>query len=437
MRLIEPFRRVRRAAAYCAGLLTFLLIVFVVANVCAYVALRPAPARPNLFSDGVPRGAPASVALYRQVFNLTPDEDPFGRLDASPPMARHPTLPFITAPTKNRYVHVGREGLRYEPGWTDEQVASLLTGSRPLIFAFGGSTTFGHGVADDETWPFSFNREAALPEDDASARTPGVMLNFGAHAYDQRTEISKLIYLLTNGYRPAAVVFLDGWNDVLLSRSNMRHVDRVIYHGFSTGHGEITFTPGGRITQLRTRDQFLNFLPLWQYLRARGRAAPKTEAIRLERDAFIDGFDFLEADHVYHHWAELGEAHREHYKRLIIESYRSNLRLLNALADGYGFKVNVFFQPIGILDETNSFLAPQARTAVGYRYIKELVDTVRDAIARGELDMIDISQSLEGFDGPRYIDPVHYTPAAHWALARVIARQLAHRRRPQSMDINR
>ena len=84
-----------------------------------------------------------------------------------------------------------------------------------------------------------------------SAATRPVVLNFGAQAYDQRTETDKLIYLLRRGYRPTKVVMLDGWNDLFLARSNMRAVDRVVYHGFAQGRGEIAFTPGGTSIGLR------------------------------------------------------------------------------------------------------------------------------------------------------------------------------------------
>ncbi len=401
-----------RGATTAFTVLGITAALFVIANVYAYYALPLVPpvGGQYVFSF-LPASAPASLDLYRRAFNLKPGEDPLGRFKATPRFGSHPTLPFITAPTQNHYYHIGREGLRYEPDWDDESVTSLLSGPHPLIFAMGGSTTLGHGVADDETWPYFFNR---LRPDSGS----GVMLNFGAHAYDQRTEISKLIYLLTNGYRPRAVIFLDGWNDTFMPRSNMRHVDSIIYHGFATGHGEIVLTPNSANKAIR--NQFLKLLPFIQYLKKR--KLPNSRTIKIERDAFVDGFDFVEAEYAFAHWPELAELHREEYKKLILESYRSNLKLIKTLADGYGFKAYVFFQPIGLLDPANLFVLPQTRTEPGYRYVQEIVDTVRTAIARGDIDMIDISQVFNDLDEPRYIDAEHYTPAANSVLARVIAR---------------
>ena len=46
------------------------------------------------------------------------------------------------------------------------------------------------------------------------------------------------------------------------------------------------------------------------------------------------------------------------------------------------------------------------------------MDTViRSAIARGEIDMIDLSKSLAGVEGNLYVDVVHYAPTANKRLA--------------------
>jgi len=342
------------------------------------------------------------------------------RFKASPTFAAHPTLSFITEPINNTYFHIGYEGIRYESGWGDSNVVSLLTGTRPLIFVLGGSTTLGHGLASDETWPYFLNTILAN-----GGRQPApIALNFGAQAYVQTLELAKLIYLLKSGYRPNTVIFLDGWNDLFMARSNMRLADQVIFHGFASGHGEIVFTPGAIIGKPNTLALFLQSLPVYRLLQEMKRVPHSIDSIRPARDAFADGFDFREADYLHFHWAEFGELHRERYKQLIVENYRGNLKLLQALASEYGFRVLVFYQPIGLLDSSNSFVSPLARQAPGYRYLAELNDTVRKAISSGHLQMIDISDALNSLNEVRYIDVAHYTPAANRELARVIATHL-------------
>lgn len=205
----------------------------------------------------------------------------------------------------------------------------------------------------------------------------------------------------------------------------MRLVDQVVYHGFATGHGEIAFTPGARIGAPRSLDLFAQSLPLYQLWRQITRPVPGIDAIVVERDAFRDGFDFREADYVYSHWLEFAERHRERFKQLVLAAYRTRLKLLATLADGYGFRLLAFYQPIGLFDETNVFVPPAARSARGYGYLSELDGTVRKAIAERELAMIDISDALDSLKEPRYIDVAHYTPQANRALARVIAQRIA------------
>jgi hypothetical protein len=396
-------------------------VLFAGVNFAAGLFLRTPSAPKDVFAAVDWPGSASSKDLYRKIFKLSAGDDPMARFSASPPLVMHPTLPFAAQRIDNRYYRVGLEGIRYEPGWSDEQVGALLAGSRPLIFAFGGSTTFGHGLAGEETWPHMLNTILEADARRTGAPTRPVVVNFGAPAYEQRTEIDKLIYLLRRGYRPSKVVMLDGWNDLFIARSNMRAVDRVVYHGFAQGRGEIAFTPGGTINRPSYVHLLLEYSPLQQLIRQWQSGPRRIEAVKLDRDAFVDGFDFGEADFVFRHWAQFGEDHRESYKREIVEYYRTNLKLLKALADAYGFACHVFYQPNGLLDDTNPFVSARARSAPGYRYISELVAVARAAIARGDIQMTDISDALLDVSGPRYLDVAHYSPEANAQLARTIA----------------
>ena len=426
LRFDEVAPRLGRLARTGLVMIGVLAIMFAGANFAASFFLRT-PSLPNdVFAAAAMDwpGSAASKKLYREVFKLSANDDPMARFGASPPLVMHPTLPFATQQIENRYFRVGLEGIRYEPGWSDEDVGALLAGSTPLIFAFGGSTTFGHGLAGDETWPHMLNAVLGANVGAGSPATRPVAINFGAQAYDQRTEIDKLIYLLRRGYRPTKVVMLDGWNDLFIARSNMRAVDRVVYHGFAQGRGEIAFTPGGTINRPSYLHLLLEYSPLQQLIRHWQDGPRRIETVKLDRDAFVDGFDFREADFVFRHWALFGEHHRERYKREIVEYYRTNLKLLKALADAYGFTFHVFYQPIGILDDTNPFVYARARGAPGYRYISELVAAVRAAIASGDIPMTDISGALTNMPGPRYLDVAHYSPEANAVLARTIANHM-------------
>ena len=112
----------------------------------------------------------------------------------------------------------------------------------------------------------------------------------------------------------------------------------------------------------------------------------------------------------------------EKYKGEIVEYYRANLKLLKALADAYGFGLDPFYQPNGLLDNTNPFVSratPAGRPAIATSR-SWLPARVRRSL-RGEVLMIDISDALADMPGPRYLDIAHYSPEANAVLARSIA----------------
>jgi hypothetical protein len=404
----------------CAALgISLLAFGLINALIGAVFLKEPTAAQPDLFSVVSQPGSPMGLDYYRRLFSLGPSEDPMARFKASPKIVQHPVLPFATETLKNQFFHIGLEGIRYEPGWDDLSVQSLLAGTRPLVFAFGGSTTLGHGLAGDETWPFMLN-QILRAEGSDNGQAP-IVVNFGAQAYDQKLEIDRLIYLLRKGYRPRQVLFLDGWNDLFLARSNMQLWDKVVYHGFSVGRGKIAYTPGTLMNRPATLQLALRAIPFVRLIDQYSSPPLAIPKVKHNRVAYMDGFDFHEAEFVFRNWAAYGELHRAEFIEQITAWYRSNLQLLRALAHGYGFQLTVLYQPIGALDPRNTFVPTHAHSAPGYQYIRALVAAVRAQISQGHLEMIDLTASLERVDGPRYIDVVHYAPAANRAIAEAIS----------------
>jgi hypothetical protein len=78
------------------------------------------------------------------------------------------------------------------------------------IFVFGGSTTFGAGVPDGQTF-------AAYLPSEWNARHPAravQVYNFGVHAYFSVQERLRFEQLLAAGRKPDLAVFVDGFNDI-------------------------------------------------------------------------------------------------------------------------------------------------------------------------------------------------------------------------------
>lgn len=107
------------------------------------------------------------------------------------------TLGFKEAPRTTQFVNVNKFGIRSTKS-EDDFIASLNNS----IWFFGGSTTFGYGVADNET----------IPANLASLLNSAV-INFGRGYYFSEQENLLMLKLLKNGYRPKKAIFLDGLNE--------------------------------------------------------------------------------------------------------------------------------------------------------------------------------------------------------------------------------
>ena len=116
-----------------------------------------------------------------------------------------------TSRTVKRYVPFaewGRKPMRGEVVNIDENGERIHRppgkGERGVVRFFGGSTTWGTGVADDETIPALFN---ALHPD-------WTVHNHGESGYYSRQELERLINVVHLGLPVDLVVFYDGYNDV-------------------------------------------------------------------------------------------------------------------------------------------------------------------------------------------------------------------------------
>ena len=70
------------------------------------------------------------------------------------------------------------------------------------IYCFGGSTTFGHGVSDNGTWPSFLKRNTGFE-----------VFNCGVVKNDLKSSLHTLVSLLRLGHKPDVIIFLDGINE--------------------------------------------------------------------------------------------------------------------------------------------------------------------------------------------------------------------------------
>ncbi len=115
-----------------------------------------------------------------------------------------PFTQFKERPNRGDYVNVDENGFRFSA----DQASWPPDPKKVNVFVFGGSTTFGYGVADLETVPSRLQEE--LRE---KFVTPVSVYNFGRGYYYSTQERVLFEKLLLSGYVPNVAIFIDGLND--------------------------------------------------------------------------------------------------------------------------------------------------------------------------------------------------------------------------------
>ncbi len=108
---------------------------------------------------------------------------------------------FVHEERRTRFVNINDHGIR--ANGTEHRAISAMEGA---VWAFGGSTTFGSGVADHETIPAQLERLLGRP-----------VINLGVRGEGSLMENRLLNYYLRIGYQPAMAIFLDGINEACRS----------------------------------------------------------------------------------------------------------------------------------------------------------------------------------------------------------------------------
>ena len=220
-------------------------------------------------------------------------------------------------PYRGKYVNVNAEGLRKTCGQTDPEA------SRPAVkkvFMFGGSTMFGSGVKDEWTIPSIFAKEIGRR---------GVTLqvvNLGIEAYVSTQEVIELMLQLRKGNIPDAVIFFDGVNDTA--------------GGFQLGVAGLPHNEFNREEEfnLLQRDE----LRRW----ATRQAASRLYSVRLLRGILRTAGLVREPPDSLPLRYETPIADRSALARAVVETYLSNMKLVRAMSEEYGFKYLFYWQPM-------------------------------------------------------------------------------------------
>lgn len=144
--LTKKIAKYTRDAGIILAISLFLLIAI---NWAAYYYLEHTANLDEEASLFISSRSAQGLEIRKRVFN-TEDETVLEAYTQAPGIRPHSVLHF-TEGASRPYYSVGVEGIRYLSNWSDEIVTGVLAQKKQNVFVFGGSTTFGHGVPDDDT----------------------------------------------------------------------------------------------------------------------------------------------------------------------------------------------------------------------------------------------------------------------------------------------
>lgn len=184
-------------------LLNTVLVVLLLNALCAVMfAVRDARRGPTLSGPETRYAEKDLAAVYPEY--TREDRVAMLRENWLRPYQYQEFVMFAEQPITGRFVNVTEIGFRK----SKNQAAWPPSTTNFNLFVFGGSTTFGYGLPDDQTVPSYLQETLGQGLD-----RPLCVYNFAAGWYYSTQERIRFERLLTDGYRPHAVIFIDGVND--------------------------------------------------------------------------------------------------------------------------------------------------------------------------------------------------------------------------------
>ena len=190
------FDRVARAFTFTAILLLNVIIALAVAEWAAGLALKQIRASKPVYMLSY------SDAEISALYNTDQPEryrEVIGEGWRMGDTVYSPFVEYRMVPYQGKTFTITEDG--YRPNRLSEQD---LQRPGPKVFVFGGSTTMGSGVRDDETIPAGVERALR-----AAGRGDVQVFNFGVVSYFSTQEMIALQRLLTAGVKPDVAVFVD------------------------------------------------------------------------------------------------------------------------------------------------------------------------------------------------------------------------------------
>jgi hypothetical protein len=288
-----------------------------------------------------------------------------------------PWTGFRERPFRGRFVNIDPAGFRI----SKNQAPWPPQPGKTNVFVFGGSTTFGWYLPDDETIP-SYLQECAGQH--------AAVYNFARPAYFSSQELALFQQLLRSGNVPQVAIFVDGLNDFILSEGVPKFTTEL--RQFMDGKAESN--PLGNLPMVRAA-QWL------QYRLGYAPAEPEAGPPDYRDPVVLNG---------------------------VVQRWLANKKMIESLAAAYGVRAIFVWQPVPLYkyDLRYHFFLHSDKAFGGFVRAEYGYPLVADLQAQGKLgnDVLWLADMQENKRENLYVDSVHYTAAFSKEIAGRICQSL-------------
>jgi hypothetical protein len=305
------------------------------------------------------------------------------------PFQYQPFVEFRERPRSGNYVNVDSAGFRVSSAqskWPPDP-------ERPAIFVFGGSTTFGYGVADDETVVSALStvlrRDARFHE--------AQLYNFGRGFYWSTQEHILFSTMVLSGPKPNMAIFIDGLNEFYYS--SQRPVFAADMEEAFEREGAARRNVRGKFSALwyDTR-QLLLLLPIFRFTGAQDSRPPRQGGPRLD-------------------------PYNPESVHAAIDNYFINKAMIKSIGALNHIETLFVWQPIPTYQYPSHLhrfyelfgYGPHSQSFYGYPQMKARNESRKDD------DFVWCADVYKDAERPLYVDLVHYNPRGAALLADCIA----------------
>jgi len=323
------------------------------------------------------------------------------------PVQSEPFVGFRERPRQGRFVNVSENGYRLSAG----QSPWPPNPDTPIIFVFGGSTTFGYGVDDKGTVVSQLSERLRGHPIFANAQ----IYNFGRGYYWSTQEFILLQGLVAQQHVPNIAVFIDGMNDFAY-KTNVPVFSDEMKSFFEQRKDWQRASTGDKWSFVqRSLQQMISFLPFSRLVRALQFSSAEMRPRRDPRHAVLQPVDPKGLE-------------------FSMRRYRLNQSMIKAVARQLDIKPFFVWQPApmyhnppGLTERHDRDFAdnrpegygPHSQSHYGYPRMAEVF-----AASADDRTMIWCADAFSEATGPLYVDMVHYNSYGAGLLADCIASRL-------------